>query len=116
MTRPFNATSKQTPWGHADYAKELAPGIWELSTPGHGGFYLDAEARRKVPAPWIKYGAEWSHGWGAGWFEEDCAALAVLLTFPELFPDIDADMWERIKASAAKTLPAAGATQAELVL
>lgn len=112
----YNPNSKATPWGRAQQSKELAPGIWEVSTAGHGGFYLSADARRKVPEPWIKYGADWSHGWGAGWFEEDCAALAVLLTYPELFPHIDADMWARLRISAEKTLPAAGAVQAELVL
>lgn len=116
MTRPFNKTTKQTPWGHADQVKELAPGIYEVSTPSHGGFYLEPDARRKVPAPWIAYGAQWSHGWGSGWFEEDCAAMAVLLTFSELFPDIAAETWPRIREAAARTLPAAGATQAELVL
>lgn len=107
MTRPFNHAHKATPWGHADQVRIYPGGVVEVSTPSHGGFYLEPPALEKVPAPWVQYGAQWSHGWGAGWFEEDCAALAVFCTFPDLFAGFND--WADIERAARNSLPDGGA-------
>jgi hypothetical protein len=65
----------RTPWGKADYVKEVAPGIWQVSTPGHGGYKLDRARNARVHAAWRQPG---------GWYEEDCAWAIVELTFPAL--------------------------------
>jgi len=56
---------KQTPWGQADGAEELAPGIISYSTSSHGGIWLSAE-RRKA----LNYDKNWLNT--AEWWEEDC--------------------------------------------
>ncbi|HEY3253806.1 MAG TPA: hypothetical protein VGJ91_07655 [Polyangiaceae bacterium] len=70
----------RTPWGKADHVKEVVPGIWQVSTPGHGGYKLDREHNAKVHAAWRNAG---------GWYEEDCEWARVVLTFPELFAEND---------------------------
>lgn len=76
-----------SPWGPIQYAHNLAEGIVFVSTASHGGFWLSQERRDAVPALWRRYAASWSHGWGDQWYEEDCAACAVILSFPEVFDD-----------------------------
>ncbi len=56
---------KSTPWGQADFENELAPGIIDYGTPGHGGIWLSAE-RRKA----LNYDKNWLKT--AEWWEEDC--------------------------------------------
>lgn len=79
--------SVSTPWGESDTATAYGPGIVFYTTPSHGGFYLDAEHRGKIPAPARAFARRWAHDRG-GWFEEDCAALAVITTFPDRFPNV----------------------------
>ena len=74
-----------SPWGLVDHATPHGEHIWFVSTPSHGGFFVAPHLRAKIPAEHRAYAARWSHGWGEGWFEEDCAAAAVLLAFPDLF-------------------------------
>ena len=76
---------KHTPWGRTEHAQELAPGIWSVSTASHGGFYLDSRALDRIPQNHQAYAAQWSHGRGPNWFEEDVAACAVIAAYPELF-------------------------------
>lgn len=68
----------RTPWGKADHVKEVAPGIWQFGTSGHGGFKLDRERNAMVHHAWRKAG---------GWYEEDCEWARVALTFPEHFTE-----------------------------
>jgi len=56
---------KQTPWGMADLAEELAPGIISYSTPSHGGIWLSAERRKALPKVKNFLGT-------TEWWEEDC--------------------------------------------
>lgn len=56
---------KQTPWGQADEAIELAKGIISYSTPSHGGIWLSAE-RRKA----LNYDKNFLRT--DEWWEEDC--------------------------------------------
>jgi hypothetical protein len=68
----------RTPWGTADHVKEVAPGIWQVSTPGHGGYKLDRANNARVHIAWRKEG---------GWYEEDCEWSRVAITFPEQFTE-----------------------------
>jgi hypothetical protein len=65
----------RTPWGSAQTARVLAPGIGLVSTAGHGGIKLTAERNRQVPAYMRRDG---------GWYEEDCEASIPLVVFEAL--------------------------------
>lgn len=65
-----------TPWGQADYAKELAPGIVFYGTPSHGGIHLERYRQAAMPAGLKR---------DTPWYEEDCDYNRVLLAFPEHF-------------------------------
>ena len=73
-----------TPWGRADQATEFAPGILFYSTPSHGGFHLNparmAALNRRYPG--------FQTFAGGPWFEEDCDACIVVVTFPEHFDSV----------------------------
>ena len=47
---------QDTPWGAADHVECIAPGVFAVSTPSHGGLY-----------------------------EEDCAAACVVVAMPQHF-------------------------------
>lgn len=79
-----------TPWGSADYRVTYALGIDFYGTPSHGGFYLNAGRERELEDKFREHGItaeEARMGYQRGWYEEDCSALAVLFTWPKLFPD-----------------------------
>lgn len=67
-----------TPWGTAQHEERIAPGITEVGTAGHGGIKVDAALNRKIREVWRRQG---------GWYEEDCDAAIVMLTFPQHFPE-----------------------------
>jgi hypothetical protein len=50
-------------WGPIQTKSELAPGVWSVSTAGHGGIKLSRERNAAVPAYLRREG---------GWYEEDC--------------------------------------------
>lgn len=74
MTSSNVGVGSFTPWGRADFAETLAPGIVTVSTPSHGGIHLDPAQNAKVHEVWRA---------ADGWYEEDCDAYIVLATFPE---------------------------------
>jgi hypothetical protein len=74
---------KETPWGKAQSADLVAPGIVVVSTPGHGGVKLSPEFNAKVPKAGRDYAERWVGG-EVGWYEEDVAAGIPILMFPEL--------------------------------
>lgn len=80
--QPVTTPATQTPWGQANTSDSIADGITFYGTPSHGGYNLSPERLAQMPA---KYRVETT---GPGWFEEDCEALAVVLAFPECFPNI----------------------------
>ena len=91
MTNMANMhTIRETPWGKPDNVVELAPGIIRVGTPSHGGFYLSDDRKAEVDPRYREFADEWAKGWGDNWYEEDCAALAVVVTWPEVF-DVDRD-------------------------
>ncbi len=73
-----------TPWGHPDQSKELAPGIWSVSTASHGGIYLSPQRLGFMPAIFVNAGFIKANT-EAGWFEEDCDWAMVALIYPEAF-------------------------------
>jgi hypothetical protein len=85
LSTAARAPFANTPWGAPQTVEQIAPGIWVVTTASHGGFYLEADALSRIPAAHQRYAAEWSHGFGAAWFEEDCAAYCVIAAYPEHF-------------------------------
>lgn len=41
--------TRNTPWGRSDSQKELADGIWMVTTPSHGGVKLSPERQAQMP-------------------------------------------------------------------
>lgn len=77
---------KMSPWGRIDYSEEIAPGIWQVMTPGHGGIWLSGQRRQSMP----KILREWVSKYGDtanGWYEEDCDWAVPCLAFPDEFGD-----------------------------
>lgn len=68
-----------SPWGQIAIVTPLAPGIQCVTTPRHGGIWLDAEHRRRVP----DYMLPASHGGAGVWWEEDCAFSIPLVVFED---------------------------------
>jgi hypothetical protein len=66
----------RTPWGTADSAHHIAPGIVTVGTPGHGGVKLSPERNKKVPSALRN---------ASGWYEEDCEAYIPMMAHPEVF-------------------------------
>jgi hypothetical protein len=54
---------KTSPWGTIQSKQELAPGVWSVSTAGHGGIKLSRERNAAVP-DYMRI--------AGGWYEEDC--------------------------------------------
>ena len=64
MTKPAVVREgMRTPWGTADSAQVMAPGIGWVGTPGHGGIKLSPAVNRRMPDYMRLKG---------GWYEEDC--------------------------------------------
>jgi hypothetical protein len=76
---------RNSPWGKAQTVKAIADGIWFVTTPSHGGFYVAPHLRADIAPDLQRYAAAWCHGFGPGWFEEDCAAAIVPVSFPHHF-------------------------------
>lgn len=72
-----------TPWGKPDEVLEYEPGMYWLSTPSHGGFYLAQEHNAQIPEEWRQ--ASFCGQGERGWYEEDCDWAFVALTFPQHF-------------------------------
>lgn len=76
----------RTPWGAAQHIEPVIPGVFWVSTAGHGGYYV--EPRLLANRFDAKTLAETWGGLGQrGWFEEDCDACLVPLAFAREWPD-----------------------------
>ena len=60
----------RTPWGTADSAHHIAPGIVIVGTPGHGGVKLSLERNKKIPSALRN---------ASGWYEEDCESYIPMM-------------------------------------
>ena len=79
---PLPAALVSSPWGEVDEATMHAPGVFFVSTPGHGGFLVSSSAWHSMPSGLAGIGTRWGQFYA---FEEDCAYAAVVASFPESF-------------------------------
>ncbi len=70
------STATQTPWGRPQSLQNVASGIWDISTQGHGGFKLSRARNRHIPASARKRG---------GWYEEDVEWAIVAMIYRDEF-------------------------------
>lgn len=66
----------RTPWGGVQHYSPIAPGIVQVGTAGHGGIKLSAERNKEIPTALRNRN---------GWYEEDCEASIVTMTYAEEF-------------------------------
>ncbi|OCI32873.1 DUF7007 domain-containing protein [Oerskovia enterophila] len=64
----------RTPWGPVQHLVHVADGIVEVGTGSHGGMKLSPQRNQQVPTALRT---------SSGWYEEDCEAQIVLMTFPD---------------------------------
>jgi hypothetical protein len=84
---------KSSPWGIVQDEETIADGIVYVSTASHGGIWVSPELLGRVQEAMRDYAAYWSGS--SQWFEEDCAAQCVVVSFPEYFA---AEQVERAQA------------------
>jgi len=79
----FAPTSRPTysPWGRPDECDEIAPGIWRVFTPSHGGFIISQQRRDRMP-PVLR---DFQTFAGGNSYEEDCDWAIVALAYPDHF-------------------------------
>lgn len=77
----------RSPWGRIEEVTRLSADVVIVSTPSHGGIHVSGASLAAIPARYRRFAEAWAP---RGWFEEDCAALAVVVTFPDLFPTVSA--------------------------
>ncbi len=65
-----------TLWGNPDTAVQILPGIWEVTTPSHGGFVLSDERQAAMPDALRIDGV---------FYEEDCDWALVIVGFETEF-------------------------------
>ena len=67
---------KSTPWGSAQDAEELAPGIISYSTASHGGIWIDKKHQEQLEKYTI-------NNWlgSSQWWEEDCDWVIPYIVF-----------------------------------
>lgn len=75
---------KGSPWGTVQDEEVIADGIVYVSTASHGGIWVASELLHRIKWTFLEYAAYWSGS--SQWFEEDCAAQCVVVSFPEHFP------------------------------
>jgi len=65
-----------SPWGNPQTTITYGPGIWEVTTAGHGGIQLSEQ--RNASVPWYMRSRN-------GWYEEDQEACIPMIVFPDEF-------------------------------
>lgn len=65
-----------TPWGESQWEKDLAPGILDVGTAGHGGIHLNPERNAQIPVYMRN---------PSGWYEEDVEWAIPAIVFPNAF-------------------------------
>ncbi len=71
-----------TPWGNAQQIENIATGIRQVSSAGHGGIELSLERQRRLRELFPTWRSPYSPD---GWLEEDCDWALAALAFPECF-------------------------------
>jgi hypothetical protein len=98
QTVDFEHTPRPTtsPWGRPDQADEIAPGIWFVSTPSHGGFLISQQRFNAMPLQLRQFRTFNGH---QGAYEEDCDWSVVVLAFPECFEPHDVELAHQVMGS-----------------
>lgn len=89
----FPVVGGPSPWGTIQKVYEVNPragGLYSVVTAGHGGLFVSAFWRAKMPAALRTPSRFYPLQDGPAWFEEDLEALRVVISFPSLFPGINA--------------------------
>jgi len=86
-----------SPWGTIQSVKTIFDGCQFVSTAGHGGYYLTPELNQKVPK-YLK-NVSWGQQATKGWYEEDCDAIFVVLSFPTNFSQNSYDIAKKMLKS-----------------
>jgi len=76
--------TRNTPWGYADQCAHIGDGIYSVSTPSHGGYFVPDDLLHRIPSEQQAWAERWSGS--RNWYEEDCCWAAVAGAFPTLFP------------------------------
>jgi hypothetical protein len=88
-----------TPWGESQYTKQLAPGVYLVSTAGHGGILIGrSQAKKLLSRKAIVIGMLWGNFLA---YEEDCDIAAVWYEHPEF---ASSDDKSKIKRMAQESL------------
>lgn len=90
---PIPARLARSPWGAVDEVREHGAGVWFVTTPGHGGFMVDADAWRRMPRGLRMIGTPFGEFYA---FEEDCCYAAVVAAFPLMFAPASVDVARRM--------------------
>ena len=89
----YSLVGKSSPWGTVQDSEQIAEGIVFVSTASHGGIWVARELLPRISEEMKDYAEYWSGS--SQWFEEDCAAQCVVVSFPEYFaPDQVASAWD----------------------
>ena len=106
------STASRTPWGKVQTMTEVASGIWDISTQGHGGIKLSRARNRGIPAGVRMRG---------GWYEEDVEWAIVVMIYRDEFRAYmhrcghQADHVERMMTGAARCVRGAMPETYELI-
>lgn len=92
---------KHSPWGTVDAEEVIAEGIVFVSTASHGGIWVSPELLPRITKEMRDYAKHWSGS--ENWFEEDCAAQCVVVSFPEFFkPEQVESAWATVNRFVTK--------------
>ena len=81
-------------FGRASRPARLAPFCYVVSTPSHGGIWIDRHHEQQIPASLRAWARQYAP---AGWYEEDCdAAIPLLVLRDQLYPHMTPEEYERI--------------------
>jgi hypothetical protein len=81
-----------SPWGAIQGERELAPGIWQVYTAGHGGILLSPERKAALPPACRAFAGFNGNATGPdSWYEEDCDAVLPLTIWAEEIGGVDLD-------------------------
>jgi hypothetical protein len=82
---PFNLGELPAPestlWGEIQTRTEIHPGVWEIESPGHGGYMVAAQRRRLLTLAAQALAEVWS---GYLCFEEDLKWAVLFVDVPDL--------------------------------
>lgn len=97
---------RSSPWGAVQDSEVIADGIVYVSTASHGGIWVSADRLPRIQKVFQDYAEYWSGS--CQWFEEDCAAQCVVVSFPEYFgPDQVESAWATVRRYVTKEEAAA---------